>query len=250
MVIYYTGTGNSRFLAKIISKELQDELVDATELIRNNENREFYSEKPYVFVCPTYAWRIPKIFEKFIMDNNFKGNQSAYFVMNCGTNIGNAKKYIDKLCNIKNLQFRGVQEILMPENYICMFEAPSEQEEKEILAKAEKTAAETAEIIGDKKTDIKSRKVKPSEIIQSDVVNWAFYKFCVKDKDFYVKEDLCISCGLCEKLCVTKNITLVDGKPIWNGNCTHCQACINRCPKEAIEYGKHSIGLRRYYLDC
>ena len=28
--------------------------------------------------------------------------------------------------------------------------------------------------------------------------------------------------------------------------CTHCMACICRCPSEAIEYGKHSIGKPRY----
>ena len=28
----------------------------------------------------------------------------------------------------------------------------------------------------------------------------------------------------------------------------HCMACINCCPKEAIEYGKHSVGLRALHL--
>ena len=34
--------------------------------------------------------------------------------------------------------------------------------------------------------------------------------------------------------------------PVWKTNCTHCMACICRCPKEAIEYGRHSVGLPRY----
>ena len=29
-------------------------------------------------------------------------------------------------------------------------------------------------------------------------------------------------------------------------HCTHCMACICRCPTEAIEYGKHSQGLPWY----
>ena len=42
------------------------------------------------------------------------------------------------------------------------------------------------------------------------------------------------------------NIKLADGKPVWGDRCTHCMACISRCPKEAIEYGTHSRGLPRY----
>ncbi|MBP9515735.1 MAG: 4Fe-4S binding protein, partial [Clostridia bacterium] len=48
--------------------------------------------------------------------------------------------------------------------------------------------------------------------------------------------------------CVLNNIELKNGKPVWGKSCTHCMACINFCPTNAIEYGKHSIGLRRYTL--
>jgi NAD-dependent dihydropyrimidine dehydrogenase PreA subunit len=42
------------------------------------------------------------------------------------------------------------------------------------------------------------------------------------------------------------NIKMVDAKPFWGNNCTHCMACINRCPADAIEYGKGTIGKPRY----
>lgn len=47
-------------------------------------------------------------------------------------------------------------------------------------------------------------------------------------------------------LCHTGNIYLINVKPVWNDQCTHCMACICRCPKKAIEYGKHSKDLVRY----
>mgnify|MGYP002951794102 FL=1 len=59
----------------------------------------------------------------------------------------------------------------------------------------------------------------------------------------------CIGCGLCQDVCPLNNIRLVDGKPDWGNSCTHCMACICRCPKEAIEYKNKSVGKRRYYLD-
>ena len=46
------------------------------------------------------------------------------------------------------------------------------------------------------------------------------------------------------------NVTLKDGKPSWGKNCTHCMACICYCPKEAIEYGKKSVGQPRYHFEA
>ena len=59
----------------------------------------------------------------------------------------------------------------------------------------------------------------------------------------------CIGCGKCAVLCPTKSIRIEGGRPVWGDGCTHCMACICRCPKQAIEYGRHTMGLRRYYLD-
>ncbi|WP_349673333.1 4Fe-4S binding protein [Lacrimispora sp.] len=30
---------------------------------------------------------------------------------------------------------------------------------------------------------------------------------------------------------------------MWENDCTHCMACLHRCPAEAIEYKKHIIPL-------
>ena len=79
----------------------------------------------------------------------------------------------------------------------------------------------------------------------SGIVNDLVYPVCVHAKKFYVT-DACISCGKCERVCPTENVRLENGRPVWGKKCTHCMACICRCPAEAIEYGKHSRGLPRY----
>ena len=58
--------------------------------------------------------------------------------------------------------------------------------------------------------------------------------------------EVCIMCGMCARVCPLDNIRLKDGSPVWGSSCTHCMACINRCPMEAIEYGKRSQGKPRY----
>lgn len=46
--------------------------------------------------------------------------------------------------------------------------------------------------------------------------------------------DSCVGCGLCQKVCPCKNITMVDKKPQWNHSCIGCNACVVYCPKKAI----------------
>ena len=85
--------------------------------------------------------------------------------------------------------------------------------------------------------------------VMSGPVNPIFYGCFVKDRAFTVS-DACIGCGQCVRLCPTNNITLREGKPVWGGDCTHCMACICRCPAEAIEYGRKSIGKPRYHFEA
>ena len=68
--------------------------------------------------------------------------------------------------------------------------------------------------------------------------------------DQKLAETDCIGCGQCVKRCPMNNVTLKDGKPIWGKVCTHCMACICYCPKEAIEYGKKSVGQPRYHFEA
>lgn len=65
------------------------------------------------------------------------------------------------------------------------------------------------------------------------------------DKKFFVQET-CNRCGLCEKVCPVQNIRLVDGRPAWQHHCEQCMACLQWCPQEAIQFGKATIGRRRY----
>lgn len=164
--------------------------------------------------------------------------------MTCGDSIGNAGKYLKNLCSKIEMNYRGCLEVVMPENYIAMFKTPNEKEAISMIDKAEPIIDQA---IADLKLgqDFCDRKISVVDRLSSGLVNDLFYPLFVHDKKFYVT-DACISCGLCEKVCPLQNIKLVNGKPIWNHHCTHCMACISHCPKEAIEYGKHSRGLPRY----
>ena len=244
MILYFSGTGNSEYAAKRIGRSMGEEALDLFQRIRKNNYSRIYSEKPWIVVTPTYAWRIPRILEKWIEKTQLAGNKDIYFVMTCGDNIGNAGRYVKALCDKKGMNYLGCMEIIMPENYIALFTTPTKEQAAVIIEKAE-TEIDKAISYIKSGTPFPKRRISLIDKMSSGVVNDLFYPVFVHAKKFYVTDD-CISCGLCEKLCPLGNIHLADGKPQWGNQCTHCMACICRCPKEAIEYGRHSRGLPRY----
>lgn len=81
MIVYYTGTGNSRYVAQRFAAALGDDLITANECIRNDTPADLHSDRPWVFVSPTYGWQIPRIFADFLRRGRFTGSRKAYFVM-------------------------------------------------------------------------------------------------------------------------------------------------------------------------
>lgn len=244
MILYFSGTGNSEYVAKRLAKATDDLCINLFEKLKNKDYREINSNRPFVIVAPTYGWRIPRLLSNWLIKTNLTGSKDIYFVMTCGGEIGNAAKYLIKLCEELKLNFKGCTEIVMPENYIAMFGAPEKEEAIEIIEKSEPAIDETADRIA-KGERLNSKKVGIVDKLKSSIVNDMYYPVCLHAKKFTV-DNKCISCGKCEKGCVLNNIKIVNGRPVWGDNCTHCMACICRCPAGAIEYGTKSIGQPRY----
>lgn len=244
MVIYFSGTGNSAYVAKKIAGIIGDEVLDLFGKIKNRDYSPLKSEKPFVVSAPTYSWRIPHILREFLEKTPLEGNSRIYFLMTCGDDIGNAEKYLKKLCSQIGKEYMGCGVFRMPENYIAMFTAPNDEQSSRIIAKQTKNIRNTANLISSgKKLDAVN--VNTVGKLKSGIVNTAFYALCVSAKKFRTTEK-CVSCGKCEKVCPLSNITIKDGKPVWGKDCTHCMACICKCPAEAIEYGNKSVGQNRY----
>ncbi len=243
MVLYFSGTGNSEHVAKRVADALDDALYSINGGIKKSSYPDV-ADAVVIFAVPTYAWRIPRIVTKWIQDGFMFSGRKAYFLLTCGGGIGNAERYVRDLCTDRGMTFMGCAEILMPENYIARYDCPSEDESRKIVRAADKKVGEIAAMI--KSGDVlPAEDVSASDSIKSSIVNDVFYPLCVGSKKFFAK-DACIGCGKCASLCPLNNIRLQDGHPVWGNNCPHCMACICHCPAEAIEYGRISVGKRRY----
>lgn len=245
MIYYFSGTGNSRYAAQQIAAVTDGKTVSLNDLIKNENRSPLQSDQPITFVCPTYAWQIPRIVASFIKETRFEGNRKAYFILTCGDGTGDAAHYAKQLCFEKGLEFMGLASIIMPENYIALYSAPDKEQAKNIIQNAVPRLLKIADSISASRP-LPKEAVTFTDKLKSRVVNPAFYRVVVSARSFYAT-DACIACGKCATLCPLNNIELENGKPHWGAACTHCMACICGCPKEAIEYGNHTKGKRRYY---
>ena len=248
MIFYFSGTGNSKYAAQRIADALGDELCSINEHIRTGADARVETGGRLVIVTPTYAWRIPRVVRDWLRRAELAGAERVWFVMTCGSEIGNAAKYNRALCAEKGLACMGTAQIVMPENYIAMFDAPEKAEAREIVARAEPEIDRAAACIAQGR-EFPLPRSSICDRIMSGPVNPVFYTFCVKAKPFTVS-DACVGCGQCAARCPMNNISLRGGKPVWGGECTQCMACICYCPAEAIEYGKKSLGKPRYHFEA
>ena len=137
MVLYFTGTGNSRYLARRIAEGLEMPLYDLNACIKAGDTAPVQTGRDVVLVTPTYAWRIPRVVSEWLGKTALTGAERIWFVMDCGSEIGNAAGYNRQLAAQKHLQYMGTAQIIMPENYIAMFNAPQKEQARSIVEQAE-----------------------------------------------------------------------------------------------------------------
>ena len=248
MVLYFTGTGNSRYIAQCIAEALGHGLISMNDRIKADNTSPVTSDERLIIVTPTYAWRIPRIVRDWLTETDFPCGAQTWFVMTCGSEIGNAAKYNRALCQEKQLTYMGTAQIIMPENYIAMFNAPQAEEARQIISRAEPDIERVTLAIAANQEFTPPRN-NLCDRFMSGPVNPIFYSFFVK-ADLFSADSTCTGCGQCARLCPTNSITIQNGRPVWGSNCTHCMACICRCPAEAIEYGKKSLGKLRYHFEA
>ena len=124
MILYFSGTGNSKYAARRIADELGEPLLSLNDRIKSGDTSPVDAGERLVLVTPTYAWRIPRVVRDWLLRTELRGAKRAWFVMTCGSEIGHAERYNRALCRKKGIACMGTAQIVMPENYIAMFDAP------------------------------------------------------------------------------------------------------------------------------
>ena len=237
MIFYFTGTGNSQWVAEEIAKRTDDNVINIMKESSQNIDIE---GKVIGFVFPVYAWDAPEPIYDFI--KKLKGKPAFSFaVATCGSEVGNALTKLNKIFKL-NSQYS----LIMPSNYIIASDVESKEIIGEKIANAEKTIAKISVQINNKEA-VTEVHTGSAAAFKSGFINYFFNKYGRMTKPFRAN-DKCTSCGLCERICPAKTINCQGGKPVWGKKCYQCLACLNYCPTQAIQYGKGTEKKGRYYF--
>ncbi len=246
MIYYFSGTGNSKFVALQLAKLLQDN-PPVFILDPSAEKGEIKTNESIGFVFPIYAWGTPKVMIDFI--KNWKKNHPVlanhfiYGVATCGENAGNAFAQIQRY-----IPLHSAYTVAMPNNYVIGYELETKEQVKEIVQLATLRLQTIAHEIEQKQPHFEvSKGSLPA--FKTALVAPMMARFApFLSRQFYA-DDHCTSCGLCVKACPFHNIEMINQRPHWKNQCNLCLSCINRCPSKAIQHGKNTQNRRRYYFD-
>ncbi|MBN2089400.1 EFR1 family ferrodoxin [candidate division KSB1 bacterium] len=243
-LFYYTGTGNSLWVARKIAEESgETELIPIATF--NPDSRPITTET-IGLIFPVYIWGVPAPVLRFIETLAKFNPQYIFAVAVNGGQVSNTLVQLQKVLAAKDMKLNAGFSITMPSNYIPWGgPGPVELQQQKFSTATEKIPR-IAAIIKAKKTLPVEKGPLWQRIFYTGFYKLSFNQVPKMDGQFWVDEK-CNQCGICQKVCPANNITLVEGKPVWNHRCEQCYACLQWCPKEAIQYGKKTPQYERYH---
>lgn len=252
MIYWFSGTGNSQWVAEQLSRRLGDRLINIAECIARNDFRHSLATGESIgWVFPTYSWGPPPVVLDFVsrwhIDGYKKNTTYCYMATTCGDDVGLAADIFAKALGYIGLV--AAFSIQMPNNYILLpgFDTDPAQMVIDKKAQAVKRIDHVANAIANHThvIDVVTGKYK---WIKSRIIRPFFVRHLMSDKHFTTTE-LCNGCGACATNCPMHNITIGnDHRPQWHGDCALCLGCIHRCPRRAIQYGSITRNKGRYHF--
>lgn len=250
MILYFSGCGNSRYVAQELTRLLDDRLFPILDPPLDESGALALAEGERLgVVCPIYAWDVPRVVRDAVQRMRFAVEPSyCFLVCTCGDTVGAVDSHYSKLLQTKGLRLNSVFSFVMPETYINLpgFNLDTPESERRKIAAVRERLPQVAHRIAacEQVIDVKAGSMPA---FKSGPVNNLFYSLLITDKKFRV-DSICIACGHCAEVCQLHNIKMHDGRPQWLGHCTNCMACYHYCPKNAIHFGNITRGKGQYYF--
>lgn len=247
MIFYFSGTGNSRFIAKCISEHFGDTLIEINADLNSSDLIfDLKQDERIGIISPVYCYGLPTEVIKFakkVKFNNY-GSQYLYCFATYGGSAGKFSEELEKILSERGYRLSSKYGVTMADNYILSYDSPAEKRDRlnneaysrllQLLSKIE--AREECDDIKRGAMGFLAPIIRP------------FYLKGNLHKKFYVTTS-CTSCGLCARSCPCNALKMVEGKPQWNDNCAQCLRCIHSCPSRAIQYGNGTKKRSRYLFD-
>lgn len=236
-IIYFSGTGNTEFVAKLFRNEFRGHNIECSMIDISKKKKISDTYDFFVLGCPIYAEVFPDYFLDWVDRNLLDGKNRRCIVFS--TQAADSGAGADILSGM--LKRRGFNVVIqdfikMPNNYyVVAFSRQTEEEKKALKEMAGKSVARLVEDFISNRTNIK--RVSRFRQGYGKIAYRAFLSATRKwaKKRLRVDMDICVKCGKCVKNCPTQNISLND-RIDFKENCISCQRCLHCCPVNAFLY--------------
>lgn len=248
MLYFFSGTGNTLYLARKIQDLTSATLIPIASTVKDHSIA--VQAECLGIITPVYYGDLPNIVKVFLHKLSQLETTYIFLVLNYGGGLGHAVTTAREIVKQQGGKIVMVYSIHMPQN---AFYKPSEKP-SELYAAAENILAHIQQnIVRKKKRTFSTNRLADSlQGILYAILKPLYRKHLLKlsslDHDASVEDaiyqadktwmvnDTCTACETCARICPVENITMVNGKPHWLQHCENCLACYNWCPQQAI-YG-------------
>ncbi|MFW9969105.1 MAG: EFR1 family ferrodoxin [Candidatus Odinarchaeota archaeon] len=249
-IYYFSGTGNSLFVARELKKHIPDSELIPIAAILNGALDKIYNNIKTVtdtigFVFPCHGLTIPIPVKKFLKRLNLNSSKYIFAIVTRGGSVFHGFSALNKILNKQGKQLNAsfIIDMWMNDPKLKFFSVPSTEQLKAKEVKAIEKINIIKDIIANQEEyhdnidgDTFSH-FKSLNYILEKLVSFAVHNIAPKVKNYFYVDSKCIGCGICEKVCLSQKINIVNDRPIWQKHidCYYCYTCLNYCPTKSIQ---------------
>lgn len=238
IVFYFTGTGNSLYIARQLAEE-NTELLSIPQMVKQGKY-EFEADEIGI-VYPIYGHMPPNMVRRFIQKANLKADY-LFAVLTYGNRKCNAVEIWDEVSRQAGKRFDYIGTIIMVDNWLPNFDMNEQMKiDKHIPENLQKI---TADINGGRhwhEPVTEEERQQHQGFMQRSGLD-PEVGFLIKSEKSFTVTDACIDCGICTYVCPRGNYELTSRGAKMSGDCEFCFACIQNCPQKAIQFRKSEDG--------
>lgn len=236
-IIYFSPTGNVRYLADQLGKELglsEGAVVSMESYSAGDIAAGGFIDNQYTIVMyPIHAFNAP-VYVKKLIKMLPSGNGQKIALLACGcvkADINSAATFdVRKMLLKKGYSITFERLFAMPLTIVTSF---PEKLCKKLITDAGKDIQETARIIRENTEVLLKPKLSARILRKISIIERAGARML--GLELYANKQ-CTSCGICVKNCPAGNIRFnKKNKPRFGFKCYMCLRCVYDCPEKAIK---------------